>query len=105
MERYEGYETLDIHADDQGVVQMMFNRPERLNAFNGAMRYEIRRFINEFEADGDGRVMVMTGAGRAFCSGADLADKDQRPWPTRATNRCSRGASNCWRCRSRRLLR
>lgn len=84
MGRYEGYETLDIRADDRGVVQMTFNRPERLNAFNGAMRYEIRRFINEFAEDGDGRAMVMTGTGRAFCSGADLADADQRPWPTGA---------------------
>jgi len=82
MGRYEGYETLDIRADDRGVVQMIFNRPERLNAFNGAMRHEIRRFIDEFAGDPDGRAMVMTGNGRAFCSGADLADPDQRPWPT-----------------------
>jgi 2-(1,2-epoxy-1,2-dihydrophenyl)acetyl-CoA isomerase len=82
MARYEGYETLDIQADERGVVQMTFNRPERLNAFNGVMRAEIRRFIGEFKADPDGRALVMTGAGRAFCSGADLADSDQRPWPT-----------------------
>lgn len=84
MGRYEGYETLQISADDQGVVQMAFNRPERLNAFNGAMRYEIRRFINELAGDDDARAMVMTGSGRGFCSGADLADADQRPWPTNA---------------------
>lgn len=82
MGRYEGYETLQITAQDDGVVEMRYNRPERLNAFNGAMRYEIRRFINEFAQDDDGRALVMTGAGRAFCSGADLADPDQRPWPT-----------------------
>jgi 2-(1,2-epoxy-1,2-dihydrophenyl)acetyl-CoA isomerase len=84
MARYEGYETLDIRAGDDGVVQMTFNRPERLNAFNGVMRDEIRRFVGEFEADPDGRALVLTGAGRAFCSGADLADSDQRPWPTAA---------------------
>ncbi|MGD9750967.1 MAG: enoyl-CoA hydratase/isomerase family protein [Acidimicrobiia bacterium] len=84
MGRYEGYETLAVDADERGVVQMRFNRPERLNAFNGQMRAEIRRFINEFADDDDGRAMVMTGSGRAFCSGADLADADQRPWPTRA---------------------
>ena len=82
MGRYEGYETLDIAAGDDGVVRMTFNRPERLNAFNGAMRAEIRRFVGEFGADGDGRCLVMTGAGRAFCSGADLADADRRMWPT-----------------------
>ena len=84
MGRYEGYETLDIQTDERGVVQMMFNRPERLNAFNGAMRSEIRRFVNEFATDDDARALVMTGAGRAFCSGADLADADQAPWPTSA---------------------
>ncbi|MCC6434608.1 MAG: enoyl-CoA hydratase/isomerase family protein [Acidimicrobiales bacterium] len=83
MGRYEGYETLAIEADERGVVQLRFNRPERLNAFNGRMRYEIRRFINEFATDDAGRAMVMTGTGRAFCSGADLADPDQRPWPTK----------------------
>jgi 2-(1,2-epoxy-1,2-dihydrophenyl)acetyl-CoA isomerase len=80
--RYEGYETLAVTADEHGVVEMRFDRPERLNAFNGAMRHEIRRFIDEFGADPDGRAMVMTGSGRAFCSGADLADPDQRSWPT-----------------------
>lgn len=82
MGRYEGYETLAITADERGVVEMRFNRPERLNAFNGAMRYEIRRFIAEFGVDDEARALVMTGTGRAFCSGADLADADQRPWPT-----------------------
>ncbi|MFN0090528.1 MAG: enoyl-CoA hydratase/isomerase family protein [Acidimicrobiales bacterium] len=81
MGRYEGFETVVVEADDQGVVQLTLNRPERLNAFNGAMRTEIRRFVQEFTADPDARVLVMTGAGRAFCSGADLADADQRPWP------------------------
>ena len=82
MGRYEDYETLLIANRDSGVVEMTFNRPEKLNAFNGAMRHEIRRFVGEFSADPDGRALVLTGAGRAFCSGADLADADQRPWPT-----------------------
>jgi len=82
MDRYQGYETLEITADERGVVQMTLNRPERLNAFNGAMRDEIRRFVGEFGRDPDARALVMTGAGRGFCSGADLADADQRPWPT-----------------------
>ena len=82
MGRYEGFDTLQVVADAHGVVQMTFNRPERLNAFNGAMRHEIRRFVQEFTADAEGRCLVITGSGRAFCSGADLADPDQRPWPT-----------------------
>lgn len=83
-QRYDGYETLAITADDAGVVEMRFNRPEKLNAFNGTMRHEIRQFINTFGDDPEGRALVITGAGRAFCSGADLADADQRPWPTAA---------------------
>jgi 2-(1,2-epoxy-1,2-dihydrophenyl)acetyl-CoA isomerase len=61
-------------ARDGGVVTVTLNRPERKNAANGLMWQEL---LDEFRAvgrDPDDRVMVITGAGGAFCSGADIAD-------------------------------
>ena len=50
------------------------NRPERLNAINDAMPGEIRAAVEEANSDDDVRVIVVAGAGRAFCAGYDLKD-------------------------------
>ncbi len=57
-----------------GVVTVTMNRPERKNAANGVMLNELKDVFAEVEDGPDDRVMVLTGAGGAFCSGADLAD-------------------------------
>jgi enoyl-CoA hydratase/carnithine racemase len=54
------------------------DRPERLNAFNGPLRRSIRAIIDDAAVDADVRVFVLTGAGRGFCSGADLTADDRR---------------------------
>lgn len=84
MSDYTDYTTLDIDARDDGVVVVTLNRPDRLNAFDGVMREEIRRMIGQVGKDDAARAVVLTGAGRAFCSGADLAAADKRGWPTAA---------------------
>ena len=66
-------ETLIVERKD-GVVTVTMNRPERKNAANGKMLIELRAIFEEIEDDPDDRVMVLTGAGGAFCSGADLSD-------------------------------
>lgn len=81
MGSFEGYECVDVELTDAGVVIATLNRPERLNSFNGQMRQDIHRLIGEVGADPAARVFVMTGAGRAFCSGADLTADDRRGWP------------------------
>lgn len=82
MGRYQGYEEMLVEAGDDGVVAVTLNRPERLNSFNGTLRVGIRRLLDEFANDDDGRVMVMTGAGRAFTAGADLSPDERTGWPT-----------------------
>jgi enoyl-CoA hydratase/carnithine racemase len=62
--------TVDRQA---GVVTVTMNRPEKLNALNGAMWEELRVTFEEVGRNADDRVLVLTGAGRAFCSGADLS--------------------------------
>lgn len=79
---YRDYEALTAERLPSGVVIGTLNRPERLNAFNGQMRHSIRRLVGEVRRDPLARVLVITGAGRGFCSGADLATEDQRTWPT-----------------------
>ena len=59
-------------ARDGGVGTLTLNRPEKLNAFAGLMRTEIADALDELERDRDVRVIVITGAGRAFCAGADV---------------------------------
>jgi len=64
-------ETLIVERDD-GVVTVTMNRPERKNAANGLMWRELLETFEEVTANRHDRVMVLTGAGGAFCSGADL---------------------------------
>lgn len=56
-----------------GVATITLNRPERLNAFDNLMLSEWRDAIDRSDADRDVRVIILTGAGRGFCSGMDVA--------------------------------
>ncbi len=59
---------------DRGVVVVTMNRPERRNAANAVMLAELLEIFEEVERTAGDRVMVLTGAGGSFCSGADLGD-------------------------------
>jgi 2-(1,2-epoxy-1,2-dihydrophenyl)acetyl-CoA isomerase len=62
-----------------GYRVITLNRPDRLNAFNEAMHHALRRALEEAEADDDCRALVLTGTGRAFCTGQDLNDRLAKP--------------------------
>lgn len=66
-------ETLEV-ARDAGVVTVVLNRPQRLNALNERMITELGTVLGEIATSAADRVLVLTGAGGAFCSGADLTD-------------------------------
>lgn len=66
-----GYETL-LTGKSEGVLTVTLHRPERLNAFTVPMMVELLRLFDEIDADDEVRAVVVTGAGRAFCAGADL---------------------------------
>jgi enoyl-CoA hydratase/carnithine racemase len=65
------YETLEIARED-GVLTLTLSRPDRLNALNPQMLEELLRALDEIDADDAVRAVIVTGAGRAFCAGADL---------------------------------
>jgi enoyl-CoA hydratase/carnithine racemase len=58
---------------DKGIAKVTLNRPDKLNAFTAIMRKELIRIFAEADGDDAVRVVVVTGAGRAFCAGADLS--------------------------------
>ena len=59
---------------ETGIARLTLNRPDKLNSFNGAMHAELRTALDSIQNDKSVRVLVLTGAGRAFCAGQDLAD-------------------------------
>ncbi len=67
------YETILIDVTDEGVATLTLNRPDAMNAFTHTMDREFHEALWALDADDDVRVIVVTGAGRAFCSGIDLS--------------------------------
>lgn len=70
------YETLILRRHGQ-VQEIRFNRPHRLNAVTESLYAELNAALTRAEADGEVRVVVLTGEGRAFCVGADLKEHKQ----------------------------
>ena len=62
-----------LYAVADGIATVTLNRPEKLNAFTPQMRDELVAVFDETDADDAVRVVIVTGAGRAFCAGADLS--------------------------------
>ena len=67
------YQSLRIERDG-AVARLVMNRPDKLNAFDTVMRREMIAAVSELNGDPALRVIVLTGEGRAFSAGADLAD-------------------------------
>jgi enoyl-CoA hydratase/carnithine racemase len=66
------FETL-LYAVEDGIATITLSRPEKLNAFNTTMMREMIAAFDETDGDDAVRAVIVTGAGRAFCAGADLS--------------------------------
>jgi len=86
------YETIILERKG-GIATLTLNRPEKLNALNTKMGEELESAVDEIVKDREVRTLIITGAGRGFCSGADVGDMAQaaapveiRYWTQRAHN-------------------
>ncbi len=66
------YEAI-LYEKNGPVVTITLNRPQMLNAINPTMESELYRALDEADADTEARAIILTGAGRAFCAGFDVA--------------------------------
>jgi enoyl-CoA hydratase/carnithine racemase len=67
------FKTLLLDVAD-GIATLTLNRPDRMNAFTGQMMTDIIAAFDATDANDDVRAVIVTGAGRAFCAGADLSE-------------------------------
>ena len=67
----EQYETLELRRNG-GLLWLILNRPQSLNALNRPLVEELHDVLDELHADQSIRVVILRGAGRAFCAGLDL---------------------------------
>lgn len=82
------YETIKYEVADH-ILTITLNRPDKLNAFNPTMQKELIDAFDRADQDDDVRAIIVTGAGRAFCAGADLSsgadtfDRDAKRGPVK----------------------
>jgi enoyl-CoA hydratase/carnithine racemase len=69
-----GKEPLVLRADDGGIATLTLNRPGQFNALNGGLLAELESALAALATDETARVVVIAGAGRAFCAGHDLKE-------------------------------
>ncbi|EYR78758.1 2-(1,2-epoxy-1,2-dihydrophenyl)acetyl-CoA isomerase PaaG [Shinella sp. DD12] len=67
-----------LSALADGVLSLTLNRPDKLNAFNDEMHLALRAGFERAHADDAVRAVLLTGAGRGFCAGQDLGDRDPK---------------------------
>ena len=96
------YKTIK-HEKKQGIGYLTLNRPEVRNAINQEMIDEMLDALGRIEKDAEIRVLIITGAGKAFQAGADIAElKQMKPLDLLRWNRGSFGSMPVWRnCLSR----
>src|SRR5690242_220935 len=83
------FETVEYSTAD-GIARIMLNRPERLNAITGQLTSDLRAAVAAANEDASVRVLVLSGAGRAFCAGYDL------DWGTKAEDASQKAMSGQW---------
>ncbi|MFB0976253.1 MAG: enoyl-CoA hydratase/isomerase family protein, partial [Myxococcota bacterium] len=90
MADQDKYETLDIRVDDN-LCWLTLNRPESLNAMNRQLVTDLREFISQLPDRRDIRVVILKGAGRAFCAGLDIKESAAPSLTSDDGNRVTKG--------------
>jgi trans-feruloyl-CoA hydratase/vanillin synthase len=90
------YETVLVERED-GVAWVSLNRPEKRNAMNPTMHFEMVEVLEELEFDPEVRVLVLTGAGESWCAGQDLKESFRDLWDKPAELKRAANAAQEWR--------
>lgn len=78
----------------EGIALLTMNRPERMNAFNEQMKDEFVQALRDIEKDDEVRILVVTGAGKAFCAGVDVARMEGEERRIRGVEEIQQGFKN-----------
>lgn len=70
----DDYKCVDVKIDEEGIAWVTFNRPEKRNAMNPTLHYEMEDILMHLETDPAAKVIVLTGAGKAWSAGMDLKE-------------------------------
>ncbi len=92
------YQTVKVERED-GITWVILNRPEKRNAMNPKMHYEMLDVLTELETDDETQVMILTGAGESWCAGQDLKEFFRELDNNPAERRRAGWASQEWRWR------
>ncbi len=87
------FETLLLEKNE-GIAVLTLNRPERMNALNPKMSEEFVQALQEVNQDDEARVLVVTGAGKAFCTGADVGGMSAEERKPKGAEEIRRGFRN-----------
>jgi enoyl-CoA hydratase/carnithine racemase len=87
------FETLLLEKNE-GIAVLTLNRPERMNALNPKMSEELAQALQEVNQDDEARVLVVTGAGKAFCTGADVGGMSAEERKPKGAEEIRRGFRN-----------
>jgi enoyl-CoA hydratase/carnithine racemase len=68
----ENYDCVAVEIDEDGIAWVTFNRPEKRNAMNPQLHFEMEEILTHLETDPAAKVIVLTGAGNAWSAGMDL---------------------------------
>lgn len=90
------HQTILFERDARGVARLTLNRPEAKNAMNGTMYDEARAVVAEIDRDPSIRVVVLTGAGTAFCSGGDFKYQQSQALRPQAERLAEAGKLALW---------
>lgn len=69
-----GYENIIVEIGDDFVAELTLNRPDSLNTFNIPLATELNQALQELDSEDQVRVILLKGAGKAFCAGIDVSD-------------------------------
>jgi enoyl-CoA hydratase/carnithine racemase len=76
LQHVKDFQTIKVSSPETGILLITLNRPDKLNAFDEHMIREMRSVIWKANFDDAVRVVILTGAGRAFCAGRDIKGLD-----------------------------